>query len=101
LSNTMDTVALVMPAWPCLYTSSCRLLARTWERRGSEGQGRSERPLHAATACARRAAAAAGGCRVRLCCAAGAPAAGSGCPARSRWSPGCWTCPSRSGPSRH
>lgn len=29
LSNTTDTVALVMPAWPCLYTNSCRLEALT------------------------------------------------------------------------
>ena len=29
LSNTTDTVALVIPAWPCLLTSSWRLEART------------------------------------------------------------------------
>lgn len=32
LLNTMVTLALVTPAWPCLYTSSCRLLARTCDR---------------------------------------------------------------------
>jgi hypothetical protein len=29
LWNTMLTVALVIPALPCLYTSSCRFWART------------------------------------------------------------------------
>ena len=33
LSNTIDTVALVTPAWPCLYTSSWRLFARTFNQR--------------------------------------------------------------------
>ena len=32
LSKTMVTLALFTPAWPCLYTSSERLPARTWER---------------------------------------------------------------------
>ena len=29
LLNTMETEAFVTPAWPCLYTSSCREDART------------------------------------------------------------------------
>ncbi len=29
MCHVMETVALVMPAWPCLYTSSCRFVART------------------------------------------------------------------------
>ena len=32
MSKVMETVALVMPAWPFLYTSSCRLVALTWLR---------------------------------------------------------------------
>lgn len=31
LSKVMVTVALVMPALPCLYISSCRLVTLTWE----------------------------------------------------------------------
>ena len=29
--KVMDTDALVTPAWPCLYTSSCSDAARTYD----------------------------------------------------------------------
>ena len=32
LLKTRVTVAFCTPAWPCLYTSSCKLLARTCAR---------------------------------------------------------------------
>lgn len=32
----IDTVALVIPACPCLYTNSCRLLALTWHIKFAE-----------------------------------------------------------------
>jgi hypothetical protein len=35
LLNTMLTEAFVTPAWPCLYTSSCKEAARTYIYIGS------------------------------------------------------------------